>query len=112
MPSFASAARAVGTAVTLSAAALALSGKAEAQSAPPSTEVNEICATRIVGGYKETHCITASRTIEQLPQAERKPEIPLAIYRISDYPPEAQRPAAPPCGCNGQGLRPGQGNGG
>ncbi len=112
MSSFASAARAVGTAAALSAAALALSGKAQAQSAPPSTEINEICATRIANGYKETHCITASRTVEELPPAERKPEIPLVIYRISDYPPEAARPAAQPCGCNGQGLRPGQGNGG
>lgn len=117
MPSFASAARAVGTAVTLGAAALSLSGKAQAQSLPTDTEVHEICATRIAGGIKQTDCITARRTIEQLPQAEReperKPEIPLAIYRISDYPPEAQRPpAAPPCGCKGQGLRPGQGNGG
>lgn len=93
-------------------------GAAFTAAKPVKAETNSVSATTVVcathisdAGVTTTDCIGQTDTITVV-TAPRKPQIPLVIKRISDYPPEAERPLASPCGCDKQGNRPGYGNGG
>lgn len=93
-------------------------GAAFTAAKPAKAETNTISATTIVcathvsdAGATTTDCVGKTDTITAVTAPPKK--IPLEIKRVfSDYPETAQRPTVYPCGCEGQSLRPGQGNGG